>query len=132
VLDKGRKLSEIAGEKTAKAFARHLGVSFEGELLEHYPRRYAKRGELTDISALPVGEVATVVGEVVKVSSRYTKGRAGSILEVVITDGSSLMTIPTMNYLSRPTKIGLRLGLSFRSPSIVQAAQSQAGRFKRP
>lgn len=105
MLDKGRKLSEIAGEKTAKAFARHLGISFEGELLEHYPRRYAKRGELTDISALPVGEVATVVGEVVKVSSRYTKGRAGSILEVVITDGSSLMTLAFFNQAWRKDQL---------------------------
>ena len=37
VLDKGRKLSELLGERTAKSFARHLGLNFEGELLEHTP-----------------------------------------------------------------------------------------------
>jgi ATP-dependent DNA helicase RecG len=105
VLDKGRKLSELVGERTAKSFARHLSLSYEGELLEHYPRRYAKRGQLTNISALPVGEVATVVGEVVKVSSRYTKGRAGSILEVVITDGTSLMTLAFFNQAWRKDQI---------------------------
>ncbi|NCX64164.1 MAG: DEAD/DEAH box helicase, partial [Actinobacteria bacterium] len=105
MLDKGRKLSELLGDRTAKSFARHLGLNFEGELLEHYPRRYAKRGQLTDISALPVGEVATVVGEVVKVSSRFTKGRAGSILEVVITDGSSLMTLAFFNQAWRKDQL---------------------------
>ena len=105
MLDKGRKLSELLGERTAKSFARHLGLRFEGELLEHYPRRYAKRGHLTDISSLPVGEVATVVGDVVKVSSRYTKGRGGSILEVVITDGSSLMTLAFFNQAWRKDQI---------------------------
>ena len=105
MLDKGRKLSDLLGEKTAKAFARHLELTFEGELLEHYPRRYAKRGQLTDISSLPVGEIATVVGEVVKTSSRYTKGRAGSILEVVITDGSSLMTLAFFNQAWRKDQL---------------------------
>ncbi|MEL0291992.1 MAG: OB-fold nucleic acid binding domain-containing protein, partial [Aquiluna sp.] len=105
MLDKGRKLSDLLGEKTAKAFARHLGLNFEGELLEHYPRRYAKRGQLTDISSLPVGEIATVVGEVVKTSSRYTKGRAGSILEVVITDGSSLITLAFFNQAWRKDQL---------------------------
>ena len=105
MLDKGRKLSELLGEKTAKSFARHLGKSYEGQLLEHYPRRYAKRGQLTDISSLPVGEIATVVGEILKVSSRYTKGRAGSILEVVITDGTSLMTLAFFNQAWRKDQL---------------------------
>lgn len=105
MLDKGRNLSDLLGEKTAKSFARHLGLRFEGELLEHYPRRYAKRGQLTDISSLPVGEIAAVVGEVVRVSSRHTKGRGGNILEVVITDGTSLMTLAFFNQAWRKEQL---------------------------
>jgi ATP-dependent DNA helicase RecG len=93
VLEQGRTLGEILGEKTAKSFARQLGYTHAGELLEHFPRRYAKRGELTDIAALPVGELATVVGEITKTNHRYTKGRGGSIYEVTISDGSASMQI---------------------------------------
>lgn len=83
----------MLGEKTAKAFARQLEIKTTGELLQHYPRRYLKRGELTKIADLPVGEVATVVGEIVSVSSRYIKGRGGHILEATISDGTSLLSL---------------------------------------
>jgi ATP-dependent DNA helicase RecG len=92
VLEKGEKLTML-GEKTAKSFARQLGITTTGELLQHYPRRYLKRGELTKIADLPVGEIATVVGEIVSVSARYIKGRGGHILEATISDGSSLLSL---------------------------------------
>lgn len=83
----------MLGEKTAKSFARQLGITTTGELLQHYPRRYLKRGELTRIADLPVGEIATVVGEIVSVSARFIKGRGGHILEATISDGSSLLSL---------------------------------------
>jgi len=83
----------MLGEKTAKAFARQLDVKTTDELLQHYPRRYLKRGELTRIADLPVGEIATVVGEIVSVSARYIKGRGGHILEATISDGTSLLSL---------------------------------------
>ena len=92
MLENGEKLG-LLGEKTARAFSKHFGISYVGELLQQYPRRYLKRGELSKMSELPVGEVATVVGEIVSVSSRYTKGRGGHILEATITDGTSLMSL---------------------------------------
>ncbi len=92
MLEKGEKLTML-GEKTAKAFARQLEIKTTGELLQHYPRRYLKRGELTKIADLPVGEIATVVGEIVAVSARYIKGRGGHILEATISDGSSLLSL---------------------------------------
>lgn len=92
MLEKGEKLTSL-GEKTAKALSRQLGINHVGELLEHYPRRYLKRGELTKIADLPVGEIATVVGEIVAVSARYIKGRGGHILEATITDGTSLLSL---------------------------------------
>lgn len=83
----------MLGEKTAKAFARQLEIRTTGELLQHFPRRYLKRGELTKIADLPVGEIATVVGEIVAVSARFIKGRGGHILEATISDGSSLLSL---------------------------------------
>lgn len=105
MLENRRALSEVLGDKLGRAFAKHLGLKTEGELLLHFPRRYVSRGELTDISKLPVGENATVVGEIVGVQSRYTKGRGGSILEVTITDGSSLMTLAFFNQAWRQKEL---------------------------
>ena len=58
-----------------------------GDLLAHYPRRYAQRGELTPIASLPIGEPVTIVAEVRRASERRMQNRKGSLLEVVISDG---------------------------------------------
>ncbi len=97
VLTETLKLDSILGDRTAKAFNKQFGITFASELLEHYPRRYSKRGELTPISSLPIGEIVTVVGEVVSTSSRRLKGRSGNLLEVVITDGSKTLTLAFFN-----------------------------------
>jgi ATP-dependent DNA helicase RecG len=97
VLTETLKLDSILGDRTAKAFVKQFGIATIAELLEHYPRRYSKRGELTPISSLPIGEVVTVVGEVVSTSSRRLKGRSGNLLEVVITDGSKTLTLAFFN-----------------------------------
>jgi ATP-dependent DNA helicase RecG len=97
VLTETLKLDSILGDRTAKAFVKQFGISTIAELLEYYPRRYSKRGELTPISSLPIGEVVTVVGEVVSTSSRRLKGRSGNLLEVVITDGSKTLTLAFFN-----------------------------------
>ena len=91
------KLSSFLGDKTAKAFEKQLGISTAGDLLAHYPRRYSRRGELTPLSTLPVGEMVTVVGEVVGTNVRHIKGRSGSILEVLVTDGKDRITLAFFN-----------------------------------
>jgi ATP-dependent DNA helicase RecG len=97
VLTETLKLDSILGDRTAKAFQKQFGITTVAGLLEHYPRRYSKRGELTPISSLPIGEVVTVVGEVVSTSSRKLKGRSGNLLEVVITDGTKTLTLAFFN-----------------------------------
>lgn len=82
-------LNGVLGERTAKALSRHLGLTTIADLLQHYPRRYANRGELTPISEIPLGEPVTVVADVIGVSERFMKGKKGSILEIKISDGSS-------------------------------------------
>ncbi len=91
------KLSNFLGDKTAKAFERQFGYITVGDLLAHYPRRYSKRGELTPLAQLPIGEVISVVGEVASTSVRHIKGRSGSILEVVVSDGKDKITLAFFN-----------------------------------
>lgn len=86
-------LTEAVGEKVAATLSRAFGMTTVGDLLAHYPRRYARRGELTPISSLPVGEMATIVAEVKSVSERPMRQRRGSLLEVVISDGVGEATL---------------------------------------
>jgi ATP-dependent DNA helicase RecG len=58
------KLELAVGAKTAKALATALDLHTVGDLVHHYPRRYAERGELTDIAGLELGEHATVMARV--------------------------------------------------------------------
>ncbi|MFI9719526.1 ATP-dependent DNA helicase RecG [Streptomyces sp. NPDC052396] len=73
--------------------AEHLGLHTAGDLLHHYPRRYAERGELTRLADLPLDEHVTVVAQVAKAAMKtFNQGR-GVRLEVVVTDGSGALTL---------------------------------------
>jgi ATP-dependent DNA helicase RecG len=72
---------------TGRALEKHLGLRTVGDLLHHFPRRYARRGELTDIASLVVGEVATVFAEVVQARVRPMRQRRGQIVQATVTDG---------------------------------------------
>jgi ATP-dependent DNA helicase RecG len=86
-------LRKIVGDRTAKVLADHLGLHTAGDLLHHYPRRYAERGELTRLADLPVDEYVTVVAQIAKADKR-TYGRGSGVrLEVVVTDGSGSLTL---------------------------------------
>jgi len=92
-------LEPVVGARTATALAKAFGLRSVGDLLAHYPRRYAKRGELTAISDIPLGENVTIVAEVLDVRERPMRARKGSILEVRITDGRSggILTLTFFN-----------------------------------
>lgn len=90
-------LGGAIGGKTAAALERAFGMTTVGDLLVHYPRRYARRGELTQISSLPVGEPVTIVAEVRRVNERRMKNRNGSLLEVVISDGNGELSLTFFN-----------------------------------
>jgi ATP-dependent DNA helicase RecG len=83
----GDKLMPLLGRKTAAALAEALDIHTVGDLLRHYPRRYAERGELTDIAGLEIGEHATVMARIEKVTKRRMRNKPGWILEMIITDG---------------------------------------------
>ncbi|SIT73044.1 ATP-dependent DNA helicase RecG [Microbacterium sp. RU33B] len=91
------RLDGAVGGKTAAALDRAFGMKTVGDLLSHYPRRYAKRGELTQISSLPIGDAVTLVAEVRRVSERRMQARKGSLLEVVISDGNGELSLTFFN-----------------------------------
>ncbi|MGH3880417.1 MAG: ATP-dependent DNA helicase RecG [Actinophytocola sp.] len=92
------KLELAVGAKTAKALAGALDLHTVGDLAHYYPRRYAERGELTDIAGLELGEHATVLARVKSVNERRMRQRRGTILEVVITDGSRTLECKFFNF----------------------------------
>src|SRR5215472_1351664 len=83
----------VVGDKAAKRLAAVLDLHTVGDLLSYYPRRYDRRGELTDLASLREGEHVTVQAEVAAVSERKMRNRNGSIFEAVVTDGRGRLTL---------------------------------------
>ena len=91
------RLRDVLGDRTAKVLAKSLGLNTVGELLKHYPRRYDERGELTDLSKVPIDEDVTVLAEVVKMTKIPFRGRKGFRCDVQVTDGSGSMLLTFFN-----------------------------------
>lgn len=92
------KLSSTSlGARTAAAFQKGLGLATVGDLLSHYPRRYAKRGELTALADLEIDSSVTIVAEVLSVAERSMKAKHGTIFEAKITDGKGILTLTFFN-----------------------------------
>lgn len=86
-------LKKVVGPATAKVMAEHLDLHTVGDLLHHYPRRYAERGELTRLAELPLDEHVTVVAQVATARILTFNGGRGQRLEVTITDGSGQLQL---------------------------------------
>jgi len=102
------KLVDVVGDRTAKVLDAVFGYRTVSDLLHHYPRRYLVRGELSDIAELNEGDEVTVLAEIYSSSSRKLQGRKGSILEVIVTDGSAKMSLTFFNQAWREKE--LRVG----------------------
>jgi ATP-dependent DNA helicase RecG len=100
-------LDRLLGAKAAKALAKAFDMTTVGDLLEHYPRRLADRGKLTDFADLRIGEHVTVLAKTmsVKVSGYQPRGggRRASRTEVVVTDGRQELS---MSFFRQPWKTG--------------------------
>jgi ATP-dependent DNA helicase RecG len=81
-------LRTLVGDRTAKVLESALDLRTVGDLLHHYPRRYAERGRLTELSSLRVGDHVTVMAEVKKTNVRPMRQRRGQLFEVVVGDAS--------------------------------------------
>jgi ATP-dependent DNA helicase RecG len=99
------KLSSVLGARTAAALQKGLGLVTVGDLLAHYPRRYARRGELTALSELELDSSVTIVAEVLSAQERPMRAKRGSILEVKIGDGRGILTLTFFTQAWRRTQL---------------------------
>ncbi|WP_026929548.1 ATP-dependent DNA helicase RecG [Glycomyces tenuis] len=101
------RLRDVVGAKTAAALDKGLGLETVGDLLSHYPFRYAQRGEQTDLGSLQLGEEVTIFAQVraaVQKSMRPRPGkRSGSYLEVVVADEAGRTL--TLTYFNQPWRV---------------------------
>ncbi|MEV7727743.1 ATP-dependent DNA helicase RecG [Streptomyces sp. NPDC087917] len=88
-------LKKTLGPATAKVLAEQLGLHTALDLLHHYPRRYAERGELSPLTDLAdqLDEHVTVVAQVADARVLTFNGGRGKRLEVTITDGSGRLQL---------------------------------------
>ncbi|CAB4894500.1 MAG: ATP-dependent DNA helicase RecG [Actinobacteria bacterium] len=106
------KLVDVVGDRTAKVLASTMGARSVDDLLRHYPRRYVVRGELTDISTLKEDDEVTILAQIHSANTRTLQGRKGTILEVVVTDGTAKLSLTFFNqpWREREMRVG-RQGL---------------------
>ena len=90
-------LGKILGAPAEAVYAKQLKVHTLGDLLHHYPRRYASRGELISLGDAVEGEPVTVIGRVKSSTSRRMRSRPGVIVEVVIEDGTNDLHLTWFN-----------------------------------
>jgi len=115
-LQLGDPLAPVVGAKTAKALESGLGLRTVEDLLRHYPRRYAERGQLSDLASLEVDEHVTVMARISKVDSKTyldrKTNRRTDRLEVVVTDGhgSLVLTFFKQSWRAKDLREG-RVGL---------------------
>jgi ATP-dependent DNA helicase RecG len=98
-------LSRVLGPKTAKGMADQLGLETVRDLLRHYPRRYARRGEQADLADVQVGDRVTVLAQVRSVSTRPMRQKRGTLTEVVVGDGSGRMKLVFFNHRHTALKV---------------------------
>jgi ATP-dependent DNA helicase RecG len=90
-------LDRVLDAKSAALLAGQLDVHTVGDLLRHYPRRYADQGQLTPIAGLAAGEDVTVVAEVRTCTSRRMQQKNGTIQQAVIFDGTRELNLTFFN-----------------------------------
>ncbi|WP_116243797.1 ATP-dependent DNA helicase RecG [Nocardiopsis sp. FIRDI 009] len=86
---------------SARAFKDKLGLHTLGDLLRYYPRRYDRRGELTDLAGLREGEDVTVQARVLDAKRRTVPARQGrrrmDMMEATVTDGTGRLHLTFFN-----------------------------------
>jgi ATP-dependent DNA helicase RecG len=102
-------LLPVVGKKAAEKLEKYLDIVTVDDLLRHYPRRYARPGELTELARLVDGEHVTVVARVEKVSLRRVQNRRSGkympLVEVVVTDGTGQLHLSYFNQAWRERQL---------------------------
>ncbi|MBI2168608.1 MAG: ATP-dependent DNA helicase RecG [Actinobacteria bacterium] len=101
----GIPVSELRGCGTKLEGRLHeMGILTVLDLLEHYPRRYLDRRKRALIAELALGEEATVIAEVTKVSGRRTRNRR-ALVEATVYDGASYLDVTFFNQAWRERQL---------------------------
>jgi ATP-dependent DNA helicase RecG len=99
LIDLDSPVATVLGAQTKRGAAtkitENLGLRTVEDLLQHFPRRYVRTGELTKVKDLRTGEMLTVVGEIVESETntyvdRRSHRPAYRLDTVLSTDGPSL------------------------------------------
>src|SRR5262245_66270851 len=69
------------GARAAKILENAFGMATVRDLVYHFPRRYAERGELTDIASLRLGDDVTILAQVLRCNMHPMRSRPGSIVD---------------------------------------------------
>jgi ATP-dependent DNA helicase RecG len=117
------------GPKVAKVLDGAFGMSTVRDLVYHFPRRYAERGELTDIASLRLGDEVTILAQVLRSNAHAMKTRKGWIVDIMVGDGSGqtlALTFFTKNQGQAQWRAGeLRVGTRAMFAGTVSAFQGK-------
>jgi ATP-dependent DNA helicase RecG len=88
------RLVNVIGDKSFKPLEKAFDMRVVGDLLRHYPRKYAEIGTPTDLSDLQVGQHVTILAEVVSAKvTKFGPGGKRSRTEVIVTDGKDNLSL---------------------------------------
>ncbi len=105
-------VTELKGVGKAKAYRlNEFGIDTVLDLLMHYPRRYLDLSSVTRIRDVKEGELALVVGEVVKVGYPHRTRSGKSMLSVDIGDFSGILRCTFFNqpWRAKQLEIGVNV-----------------------
>jgi ATP-dependent DNA helicase RecG len=89
------KVAAVGGKDAKKAET--LGLHTVGDLLQHFPRRYIRRGDIDDPGSLHVGDHLTIFGTIVSSTQKTWRdrrtGRTAWRQEVVVDTGTARMAL---------------------------------------
>jgi ATP-dependent DNA helicase RecG len=98
-------LTKVLGAKTGEPMRKKLGLETLGDLLNHFPRRYDKRGELTDFSELEVGQQVTVQAQVKKCTGRRIRDKLHKTDVVVVDEHGNTLLLVFFNQAWRSNQL---------------------------
>lgn len=125
VVTRDSPLRGLLGGKTATVLAEQLGLNTVDDLLGHYPRRYAERGELTDLAALRIADEVTIVAQVRSVTQRRMRNKRGTLTDVVVGDGRRSLSLVFFNQPWRAKQLAVGVSGLFAGKIGVRGNQVQ-------
>jgi ATP-dependent DNA helicase RecG len=91
-------LAPVIGAAKAAKLAEELGITAVGELLRHYPRDYARPGQLLGNRLAQVGEHVTIIAEVIdKALLRFKSDPRKMRMVLKVSDGANVYEVVFFN-----------------------------------